>query len=108
MERDHPLMVVQVGQGSSRSRDSVQEELRAAFAAEQARGEGGDDDDETQPPSPGSYSYSVDYSYRNENGHLLYNNSNNTRSSNHKHKILQNISLLLDYHFNLRYLSTLM
>ena len=110
MERDHPLTVVQVGQGLSRSRDSVQEDLRAAYAAKHARWEEGDDDDDdkTQPPSAGSYSYSVDYSYRNENGHLLYNNSNNTRSSNHKHKILQNISLLLDYHFNLRYLSTLM
>ena len=53
MEREHPLTVVEVGQGSSCSRDSVQEELRAAFAAEQAREEGGDDD-ETQPPSPGS------------------------------------------------------
>ena len=53
MEREHPLTVVEVGQGSSCSRDSVQEELRAAFAAKQAREEGGDDD-ETQPPSPGS------------------------------------------------------
>ena len=53
MEREHPLTVVEVGQGSSCSRDSVQEELRAAFAAEQAREEGGDDD-ETQPPSPNS------------------------------------------------------
>ena len=34
MERDHPLTVVQVGQGLSRSRDNVQEELRAAYAAE--------------------------------------------------------------------------
>ncbi|XP_030927416.1 uncharacterized protein LOC115953761 isoform X3 [Quercus lobata] len=52
MERDHPLMVVLVGQGSSCSRDSVQEELRATYAAEHARWEGGDDDDdETQPPS---------------------------------------------------------
>ena len=47
MEKDHPLTVVQVGPGSSCSRDSMQEELRATFAAEQAKGEGGDDDDET-------------------------------------------------------------
>ena len=63
MERDHPLTVVQVGQGSSRSRDSMQEKLRAAYDAEHARWEeGDDDDDETQAPSGGSYSYSVDYS----------------------------------------------
>ena len=64
MERDHPLTVVQVGQGSSRSRDIMQEELRAAYDAEHARWEEGDDDDddETQPPSAGSYSYSVNYS----------------------------------------------
>ena len=53
MEGEHSLTVVEVGQGSSRSRDYVQEELRATFAAEQAREEGGDDD-ETQLPSPGS------------------------------------------------------
>uniref|UniRef100_A0A7N2LRS3 Uncharacterized protein n=1 Tax=Quercus lobata TaxID=97700 RepID=A0A7N2LRS3_QUELO len=53
MERDHPLTIVQVGQGSSRSRDIMQEELRAAYDAEHARWEEGDDDDddETQPPS---------------------------------------------------------
>ena len=62
MERDHPLTIVQVGQGSSRSRDIMQEELRAAYDAEHARWEEGDDDDETQPPSAGSYSYSVNYS----------------------------------------------
>ena len=63
MERDHPLTVVQVGQGSSRSRDIIEEELRAAYDAEHARWEeGGDDDDETQPPSAGSYSFSVEYS----------------------------------------------
>ncbi|XP_050273733.1 uncharacterized protein LOC126716790 [Quercus robur] len=51
--RDHPLTIVQVGQGSSRSRDIMQEELRAAYDAEHARWEEGDDydDDETQPPS---------------------------------------------------------
>ena len=53
MEGEHPLTVVEVGEGLSRSRECVQEELRAAFAAEQAREEG-EDDDETQPPSPGS------------------------------------------------------
>ena len=53
MEVEHPLTAVEVGQGSSRSRDCVQEELRAAFVAKQAREEGGDDD-ETQPPSPGN------------------------------------------------------
>ncbi|XP_050273203.1 uncharacterized protein LOC126716389 [Quercus robur] len=60
-ERDHPLTIVQVGQGSSRSRDIMQEELRDA---EHARWEEGDDydDDETQPPSAGSYSYSAKYS----------------------------------------------
>ncbi|XP_050284883.1 uncharacterized protein LOC126724347 [Quercus robur] len=63
-ERDHPLTIVQVGQGSSRSRDIMQEELRAAYDAEHARWEEGDDydDDETQPPSAGSYSYSAKYS----------------------------------------------
>ena len=53
MEGKHPLTVVEVGEESSCSRESMQEELKAAFAAEQAREEGGDDD-ETQPPSPGS------------------------------------------------------
>ena len=53
MEGEHPLTVVEVGEGSSRSRKCVQEELRVAFAAKQAREEG-EDDDETQPPSPGS------------------------------------------------------
>ncbi|KAL0008211.1 hypothetical protein SO802_009713 [Lithocarpus litseifolius] len=51
MRREHPLTVVQVGQRASRSPESVQEELRAIIAAEQARGDA-DDDDETQPPSP--------------------------------------------------------
>ena len=64
MERDHPLIVVQVGQGLSHSRDSIQEELRAAYDVEHARWEeGDDDDDETQPPYAGSYSYNVDYPY---------------------------------------------
>ena len=50
----YPFMRQRAGeQGSSCSRDSVQEELSAAFAVEQARKEVGDDD-ETQPPSPGS------------------------------------------------------
>ncbi|KAK9996614.1 hypothetical protein SO802_021300 [Lithocarpus litseifolius] len=50
--RERPLTVVQVGQRSSRSRESVQEELRAVLAAENmARGDASDDD-ETQPPSP--------------------------------------------------------
>ncbi|KAL0011556.1 hypothetical protein SO802_006664 [Lithocarpus litseifolius] len=49
--RERPLTVVQVGQRSSRSRESVQAELRAVLAAEQAR-EDASDDDETQPPSP--------------------------------------------------------
>ena len=53
MEGEHPLTVVEVGEGLSRSRECVQGELRAAFAAEQAREEG-EDDDETQPPSPDS------------------------------------------------------
>ena len=53
MEGKHPLTVVEVGEESSRSRECMQEELKAAFAAEQAREEGGDDD-ETQPPSAGS------------------------------------------------------
>ena len=53
MEGEHPLTVMEVGEGSSRSRKCVQEELRAAFAAKQAREEG-EDDDETQPPSPDS------------------------------------------------------
>ena len=47
------MTVVEVGQGPSRSRESVQEELRAALAVDQARGDASDDD-ETQPPSPGS------------------------------------------------------
>nr|POE51476.1 hypothetical protein CFP56_47594 [Quercus suber] len=42
-------MVVEVGEGSSHSRESVQEELEAALAAEQARADASDDD-ETQPP----------------------------------------------------------
>ena len=46
-------MEVGVGSSRSRSRECVQEELRAAFAAKQAREEG-EDDDETQPPSPDS------------------------------------------------------
>ena len=46
-------MVIEVGEGSSHSQQSMQEELRAALAAEQARGDASDDD-ETQPPSPGS------------------------------------------------------
>ena len=56
MEGEHPLTVVEVGVGSScsRSRECVQEELRAAFAADQQAREEGEDDDETQPPSPGS------------------------------------------------------
>ncbi|KAK9988993.1 hypothetical protein SO802_029232 [Lithocarpus litseifolius] len=51
MRRERPLTVVQVGQRSSRSRESVQEELRAVLAAEQASGDASDDD-ETQPPFP--------------------------------------------------------
>ena len=55
MEGEHPLTVVEVAirPSHARSRKCVQEELRAAFAAKQAREEG-EDDDETQPPSPGS------------------------------------------------------
>ena len=53
MEGKHPLTIVEVGEGSSHSRECMQEELKAAFATEQAREEGGDDD-ETQPPSPSS------------------------------------------------------
>ncbi|KAK9986366.1 hypothetical protein SO802_031317 [Lithocarpus litseifolius] len=51
MRRERPLTVVQVGQRASRSPESVQEELRAVLAVEQARGDA-DDDDETQPLSP--------------------------------------------------------
>ena len=58
MEGEHPLTVVEVAIGPSRSRsrsrECVQEELRAAFAADQQAREEGEDDDETQPPSPGS------------------------------------------------------
>nr|POE52985.1 hypothetical protein CFP56_06847 [Quercus suber] len=38
MQREFPLTVVEVGQGSSRSQQSVPEELRAALAADQAIG----------------------------------------------------------------------
>ena len=44
-------MEVGVGSSRSRSRECVQEELRAAFAADQQAREEGEDDDETQPPS---------------------------------------------------------
>ena len=56
MEGEHPLTVVEVAVGPSRScsRECVHEELRAAFAADQQAREEGEDDDETQPPSPGS------------------------------------------------------
>ena len=56
MEGEHPLTIVEVVVGSlhSRLRECVQEELRAAFAADQQAREEGEDDDETQPPSPGS------------------------------------------------------
>ena len=55
MEGEHPLTVVEVAVGPShaRSRESVQEELRAAYAADQQAREEGEDVDETQPPSPG-------------------------------------------------------
>ena len=53
MQREHPLTVVEVGQGSPRSQASVQEDLRAAPATDQVRGDASDDD-KTQPPSPGS------------------------------------------------------
>ncbi|KAF3962522.1 hypothetical protein CMV_012977 [Castanea mollissima] len=49
MRRERGLTVVEVGEGNGRSRQSVQEELDAAFAADQARGDASDDD-ETQPP----------------------------------------------------------
>ena len=39
---------------SGGSRECVQEELRAAYAADQQAREEGDDVDETQPPSPSS------------------------------------------------------
>ena len=39
------LKVVEVGKGSSRSRESVQEELWAALAAEPARADASDDDE---------------------------------------------------------------
>ena len=51
MEGEHPLTVVEVGERLSRSRECVQEELRAAFAADQQAREEGEDDDETQPAS---------------------------------------------------------
>ena len=56
MEGEHPLTVVEVAirPSHARSRKCVQEELRAAFAADQQAREEGEDDDETQPPSPGS------------------------------------------------------
>ena len=56
MEGEHPLTVVEVAVGPShaRSREFVQEELRAAFAADQQAREEGEDDDETQPPFSGS------------------------------------------------------
>ena len=56
MEGEHPLIVVEVTVGPShaRSRECVQEELRAAFTADQQGREEGEDDDETQLPSPGS------------------------------------------------------
>ena len=56
MEEEHPLTVVKVGVGPScsRSRECMQKELRAAFAADQQAREEGEDDDKTQPPSPGS------------------------------------------------------
>ena len=56
MEGEHPLTVVEVAVGPShaRSRECVQEELRAAYAADQQAREEGEDVDETQPPSPGS------------------------------------------------------
>ncbi|KAK7853636.1 hypothetical protein CFP56_035180 [Quercus suber] len=50
-KRDFPLTVLEVGGGSSRSRDRVEEDLRATLAADQAIGDASDDD-ETQPPSP--------------------------------------------------------
>ena len=56
MEGERPLTVVEVAVGPSHahSREYVQEELRAAFVADQQAREEGEDDDETQPPSPGS------------------------------------------------------
>ena len=54
MEGEHPLTVVEVGEGSSRSRECVQEELKAAFTADHQAREEGFNDDETQPPSLGS------------------------------------------------------
>ena len=54
MEGEHPLTVVEVAVGlsHSRSRECMQEELRAAFAADQQAREEGEDDDETQSASP--------------------------------------------------------
>ena len=54
MEGEHPLTVVEVAVGLSysRSRECMQEELRAAFAADQQAREEGEDDDETQSASP--------------------------------------------------------
>ena len=49
MGRNRRLTVVEVGKGSSRSRQSMQEELEVALMAEQARVDTSDDD-ETQPP----------------------------------------------------------
>nr|POE54614.1 hypothetical protein CFP56_53186 [Quercus suber] len=45
IRRDFPLTVLEVGDGSSRSRDRVQKELRAAFAADHAQGDASDDDE---------------------------------------------------------------
>ena len=39
------MKVVEVGKGSSRSRESMQEELWAALAAEPARADASDDDE---------------------------------------------------------------
>ena len=56
MEGEHPLTVVEVAVGPShaRSRECVQEELRAAYTADQQARDEGEDVDETQPPSPGT------------------------------------------------------
>ena len=48
------MVEVAVGPSHARSRECMQEELRAAYAADQQAREEGDDVDETQPPSPGS------------------------------------------------------
>ena len=50
MGRKRRLMLVEVGEGLSCSRQSVEDELEAALTAEQARADA-NEDDETQLPS---------------------------------------------------------